>query len=260
MKPAVLILEATTPIGRALVEAALSTGRPVIAAAADADGLAQLERDYPRGDLAVVHGHAADEASAAALAGKLHEGPILGGVVVATACEPTRGRVLEGTPAALRETFEREVLPYLAAARALLPQLAGTDRNGTFVVLGGPGAEHPWAGYGSRSVAAAATRMLVRVLHDEARALGVRVQMLAVEKPTATDANREHACAHWPTAIAIAHRALELVDQRPERRAPDAIVRFQVPAPPAAPDRRAIHARKPVVLLRPLLTSDNEKA
>jgi NAD(P)-dependent dehydrogenase (short-subunit alcohol dehydrogenase family) len=275
MKPAVLILDATTPIGRALVQAALEADRPVIAVAADTAGLAMLDAAYPRADLTTLPGGFGTDGQAIALAAALRElGRPLGGVVVAGACEPPRGRVLDAPAAMLRDVLADELLPHQAAARALIPMLARDDRNGTYVVLGGPGSDHPWAGYGHRSIAAAATRMLVRVLHDEARSLGVRVQMLAIDAPARTDDNHEQACAHWPTALAIASRALALIDQAPSLEPPEPVVRFTVPPAASPPDRRAIHARKPVLprvtpsppddapgaLLRSLLSSDNEKA
>jgi NAD(P)-dependent dehydrogenase (short-subunit alcohol dehydrogenase family) len=275
MKPAVLILDATSPIGRALVQAALEAGRPVIAVAADTAGLSMLDAAYPRADLTTLPGEFATDGQAIALASALRDlGRPLAGVVVAGACEPKRGRVLDASAATLQDVLANEFLPHQAAAHALIPLLARDDRNGTYVVLGGPGGEHPWAGYGYRSIAAAATRMLVRVLHDEARGLGVRVQMLAVEAPTRTDDNREQACAHWPTALAIASRALALIDQAPSLQPPEPIVRFTVQPTASLPDRRAIHARKPApprinpsppddvpaALLRSFLSSDNEKA
>jgi NAD(P)-dependent dehydrogenase (short-subunit alcohol dehydrogenase family) len=275
MKPAVLILDATSPIGRALVQAALEADRPVIAVAADAAGLAMLDATYPRADLTTLPGEFATDGQAIALAAALRDlGRPLAGVVVAGACEPPRGRVLDAPAAMLRDVLADELLPHQAAARALIPLLARDDRNGTYVVLGGPGSDHPWAGYGHRSIAAAATRMLVRVLHDEARVHGVRVQMLAIDAPARTDDNREQACAHWPTALAIASRALALIDQAPSLHAPEPIVRFSVQPATSPTDRRAIHARKPAspriatslpddapgALLRSLLNSDNEKA
>lgn len=281
MKPAVLILDATSPIGHAIVQTALELARPVIAVASEPAALAALASAYPDAELAVLAGDFASDAQAAALAQRVRalRRP-LAGVVVAGACDPTRGRVLDASPATVLGVLEREVLPHQAAARALIPLLAEGDRNGTYVVLGGPGGDQPWAGYGTRSIAAAAIRMLVRVLHDEARGLGVRVQMLAVEKPVRTDADGERACAHWPTALAIAARALALVDQVPMRPAPEPIVRYALQAAPTTPDRRAIHARRPPpagrhvhdptppdattddagALLRSLLTSDHDKA
>jgi len=126
--------------------------------------------------------------------------------------------------------------------------LAEGGRNGSYVVIGGPGSEQPWAGYGHRSISAAATRMLLRVLHDEARALSVRAQLLAVEMPARTDDNDERACSHWPSALAIGARALALVEQSDTREPAEAVVRFAWHAAPPLvdrrADRRAVHARK----------------
>jgi len=286
MKLPVLILESTTPIGRAAVQAALDSGRPVIAASADATELRELGDAYADLDLTILPGDFATGQAAESLVAAIgaFDRP-LGGVIVAGACEPPRGRVIDEPAKALRHALERDLLPQLTAARALIPLLADARRNGTYLVLGGPGADHPWAGYGHRSVAAAALQMLVRVLHDEARPQGVRVQMLTADKPARTEANEEHACAHWPTAMAIATQAMALIDQVPTQRVPEPIVRFPLPTPASLPDRRAIHARRPPsgaarstthvhdptpaaaptgddagALLRSLLPSDNEKA
>ena len=120
--------------------------------------------------------------------------------------------------------------------------------------------------------------MLLRVLHDEARSLGVRVQLLAVEKPARTGREGEHACAHWPSAVAIGRRALELVDQIDTREPAGAVVRFApnefppLPSRPIEPSRVApsrprtsVLAAPPAsglddtwALLKPLLTSESK--
>src|SRR3546814_6777988 len=59
--------------------------------------------------------------------------------------------------------------------------------------------------------------MLARVLHDEARTLPMRVQLLAIDSPARTDANARHACSGWPGADSIARRALAMLDPRDQR-------------------------------------------
>jgi NAD(P)-dependent dehydrogenase (short-subunit alcohol dehydrogenase family) len=233
-----------------------------------------LKSSHRGADLTLMPGSANDEAASAALVADLREldRPIAG--VVVTGCsEPQRARLLDQPDGVLRQAVVDEVLPQLAGARAFVPLLAEGGRNGSYVVIGGPGGENPWAGYGLRSVAAAATRMLLRVLHDEARAQSVRVQMLAVEMPIRTDENAERACAQWPTALAIAERALALVEPA------EAIVRFAwhaSPALPPVPDRRAVYASKstepprlleetwaalkPLLNPEPLNSANNKKA
>ncbi|MFA6985236.1 MAG: SDR family oxidoreductase [Arenimonas sp.] len=248
IKAPVLVLDATGNIGRAVVRAAIEAERPVIAVSLDYPALERLRTDHPGTELTLLPGSFADDGSSAALAADLRElGRPLAGVIVATCCEPARGRVLEQGSEALALALDLELLPQLAAARALVPLLAEAGRNGSYVVIGGPGGEQPWAGYGHRSIAAAATRMLLRVLHDEARALSVRVQLLAVEMPARTDDNDERACAHWPSALAIGARALALIDQGETREPAEAVVRFAWHAAPPLPDRRSVHARRSTV-------------
>lgn len=236
MKGPVVVIDAANGIGRAVLQAALAQGRPVIAVSQDALALRRLrERHVIAGpdstqfgiDLTTINGSLADEAGSIALAERLREldRPIAG-VVICSCGEPVRGRVLDQPVQLLQRRLEGELLPQLAAARHLLPVLAAEGRNGGYVLIGSPGSEQPWAGYGLRSIAAAAVSMLARVLHMEARPLGVRVQMLAVGRPVQTEENRERACEGWPAAMAIAEQALALVDQSNPHHAANAIVRF----------------------------------
>ena len=232
MKPPVVVIDAANPIGRAVVDRALAEARPVIAVTAEPRTLARLRATQPGvehrgGELIVVDGAITDEAAAATLADTLRgfDRP-LAGVVLATCADPRRGRVLDQPVRDLHRHLEADLRPQLAAARQLLPVLAGHGRGGGYVVVGTAGTDHPWAGYGVRSIAAAAVAMLVRVLHDEARLLGVRVQMLAVSRPVCTDDNRDEACAGWPAAERLAERALALVDQTDARHPVSAVVRF----------------------------------
>jgi hypothetical protein len=255
MKGAVVIVDATGSSGRAAVEAALRAERPVIAVSPDASALAHLAASHPDADLTVVVGSGQDDASGAQLAARLRQfDRPLAGVIVASCREPARGRVLDQSSAKLRRTLDDELLPQLIYARELIPLLAQAGRNGRYVVIGGPGSEQPWAGYGLRSVAAVAARMLIRVLHDEARALGVRVQLLAVDLPARTDDNCEHACSQWPSAAAIGASAVALVDQLETRTPAEAVVRHaqdvrlapaQPITPPPAARRRTPHSDPP---------------
>lgn len=207
---AIVVLGATGTVGRGVVRAALGRGRPVVAVARDRAALALLAQAHPAGDLAIVAGSVVDDAGSALLARDLRGlGRPLGGVVAAIAGPPARGRLLDQTASILCECIASDVVAHLAAARALLPLLSQSP-GGAYVLVGGPGSTAPWAGYGHRSVAAASLRMLVRVLHDEARPLGVRVQLLSVDRPVARDGN---ASPRWPTADAIGLRALALLDQ-----------------------------------------------
>lgn len=213
MKAPLVVLGATGGIGRGVVRAAIDSGRPVVAVARQASELKALKAGYPHADLTTIAGSVANDAAGAKLARALRKlGRPLAGVVAAVCGNAERGRLLDNPAEFLRRKLDEDLLPHLAAARHLLPLLAEYDRGGTYVLIGGPGSEHPWAGYGHRSIGAAALRMLARVLHEEARTIGVRVQLLAIDSPVCTELNRANACEQWPSALSVGQRALALIN------------------------------------------------
>ena len=228
MKPAVLILGATGTIGRGAVKAAVDAGWPVVAVARDAQALEELRRRHPRAALQILPGSVSDDAGAAELVAELQrlDRPFAG-VIAALGAGGERGRLLDQSSDQLRHAFDDVVLPHLVAARQLLPWLGASGRNCGYVVIGGPGGRYPWAGYGHRSIAAAAVRMLARVLHGEARQFSVRLQLLEVESPVRTDDNEKHACEQWPCVEHIGRKALELLRHRNDARCMDAVVDYR---------------------------------
>ena len=239
MKGAVVVIDAADRAGRGVVQAAIQAGRPVIAVSNDAAELARLRTAAGR-DLTTVPGGVASEDDSTQLAATLRNlhRPI-DGIVIATSGAPLSGRVLDHPVETFQRRLEADLFPQLAAARALLPLLSRGGRNGGYVVLGSPGAEHPWAGYSYCSIAAAAMNMLVRVLHEEARALDVRVQMLAIKRPIRTAENCGCAGEGWLDAVAIGEQALALIDRAEPRKADEAVVPFVTPARKAGEARAA---------------------
>jgi len=227
MKAALIVLGATGCVGRGVVRAAVERGWPVIAVARDTAFLDALSAEHGAADLTTISASVASEADAARLGEELRAlGRPFGGVVATLCGGSKRGRLLDQPADFLRRTLDEDLLPHLAAARHLLPLLAASDRGGGYVLIGGPGGENPWAGYGHGSIAAAALRMLARVLHDEARAYPVRVQLLAVDSPLRTEANLKHACTQWPDATAVGRRALALIEQSTVAAPANAVVRY----------------------------------
>ncbi|MDB6163700.1 MAG: short chain dehydrogenase [Xanthomonadaceae bacterium] len=211
----ILVLGASGIIGQGVVRAALETGQSVIAVDSDGPGLKRLQAlhdDNP--DLVVLEGSVASDADSTALSIAIRnlERPIAG-VIDAVSGGTVRGRLLDHPTATLCQQLADNLLPHLSAAQQLLPLLADAGRGGTYVVIGGPGSALPWSGYGHVSVAAAALRMLVQVLHDEARAFDVRVQLLSVDQPVCTGRPRTSDCPQWPTALSIGQRAMALIQR-----------------------------------------------
>ncbi|WP_165782453.1 SDR family NAD(P)-dependent oxidoreductase [Solilutibacter silvestris] len=228
MKPAILVLGATGTVGRAAVKAAIEAGWPVVAVARDRQELSILDRQFRGADLRTLAANLANDTGAIALVAELKRiaRPFLG-VVAALGADGKRGRLIDQSPEELRRDFDEAVLPHLVAARHLLPWLAESGRNCGYVMIGGPGGRNPWAGYGHRSISAAALRMLARVLHDEARAHAVRLQLLEIDSPARTTANEKHACQGWPCVDHIGRKALELLRHRNDTRCSQAILTLE---------------------------------
>jgi NAD(P)-dependent dehydrogenase (short-subunit alcohol dehydrogenase family) len=226
----IAVVGATGTIGSALVRHLAAAGQPVIAIAPQLDRLQVLSAAAAPGVVTALTGRIENDADAERLANELRAlGRPLAGVVVTfphgrTALGTDRGRVLDQTTAMLEDCLRQTVLAQHALARQLIPLLVESDRNAHYVIVGGPGSETPWAGYGHRSVAMAATRMLARVLHDEARASGVRVQLLSIDSPVRSDEPGEHECPDWPSASDVARKAARLLDRNGRDESTDAVV------------------------------------
>jgi len=245
MKGAVVIIDAADRAGRGIVQAALRANRPVVAVSKDSAELARLRTESPRADLVTIDGSIANESSALLAASLGYLGRPIDGIVIATSGVPLGGRILDHSVEKFQQRLQDDLFPQLAAARSLLPLLTRGGRNGSYVVVGSPGAEHPWAGYSYCSIAAAAMTMLVRVLHEEARALDVRVHLLAVNRPIRTAENCGCAGEDWPDALAVGEQALALIDRSEPRKADEAVVPFIPPPRKVRPSRIAAAFAKP---------------
>jgi NAD(P)-dependent dehydrogenase (short-subunit alcohol dehydrogenase family) len=222
----VVVVGATGTIGRRIVRGLVGAGRAVVAIAPHRDRLESVRREHAAGAVTISPQWLRTDADASQLAGTLRAlGRPIAGVVVAIATHTDRGRLIDRTTEQLRDCLDQTLLPQLAIARHLIPLLADSARNGSYVMIGRPGSEAPWAGYGHHSVAMAAVRMLAHALHDEARSLGVRVHLLSVDAPVRSGAAAAHECPEWPTADGIAQRVVELIDQAPSDAPPAPIVR-----------------------------------
>lgn len=205
-----VVLDASGPIGGGVVAAAVAAHRPLVAVDSDPAALRVLAAAHPQAALTLLQGCARDEVTAADLSAALRSLDLpLGGVIAAVDGELLRGRLLDLPVDASCRRFEAALAPQLAAARHLLPLLADGGRGAGYVLIGGPGGVHPWAGYGHPSITEAALRMLARVLHGEARPLGVRVQLLSLDTP-AWGVHAGLPRADWPSALDIGRHALDL--------------------------------------------------
>jgi NAD(P)-dependent dehydrogenase (short-subunit alcohol dehydrogenase family) len=208
---AVLVLGADGDVGLGVARAALEAGRAVIAVAKDPGALGALAAQHPGAALRTLEASIASDGDAAELAARLRALDIgFDGVIASIAGEHVCGRLIDQPADVLRRTLDQDLMPHLFAARHLFPLLPQDGRHG-YVLVGGPGGDYPWAGYGHCSIAAAALRMMARVLHDEAARHGLRVQLLSLDAPVGTDANATYAGSAWPKAVVVGRRALSLL-------------------------------------------------
>lgn len=221
LRAPIVVIGATGGVGRGVVAALLEAGTPVLAVARDGERLAALRRASGASvPLGVVPGSVATDAQGAELAGVLRalKRPI-GGVVVSISGPRQRARLLEQPADFLTDALQANVLPVLVAARHLVPLLAAAQKRLPFLVLGGPAADVPWAGYGQHSVAASAQRMLVRVLRDELVDQSVRIQQLLVASPVRTEERAHCACPQWPSALEVGRRVRAVLADTHSREA-----------------------------------------
>jgi NAD(P)-dependent dehydrogenase (short-subunit alcohol dehydrogenase family) len=256
MNRPIVVLGATGLIGRGVIAAAVKVGTPVIAVARDLRKLKALQAQHAGFDIEILPSTIRDDADGEQLAASLRElGRPLAGVIAAMCGTPGRGRLLDQPVASVRDELDSVLMPHLSAARHLLALLAEGNRGGHYILIGGPGTESPWAGYGPRSVAAAALSMVARVLHNEARAFDVRVQLLIVDSPANIDGECLHLCARWPSALEIGTRAVDLIASRQRAISTNAIVPFQkMPVP--GPTRPSLPAAHPPTTHTPESTDD----
>jgi NAD(P)-dependent dehydrogenase (short-subunit alcohol dehydrogenase family) len=215
MKAPVLVLGASSGLGASLVAAVLETGKPVVGVDVDAGALDALKLRFSgRGDFVAVAGSTQDDAHAGVLARRLRALPIPPRQALVNLQGPcVRGRLLEHPPESLERTLRERLMPQLHAARNLLPVLAASGRCARYLVVGTPYAGTPWSGYGHYSIAAAAIRMLVLVLRQEAEDTPVRVQQLVIGAPVRSEENAACACPAWPEAAAVARVAADVLNQ-----------------------------------------------
>lgn len=238
LTPEILVLGAGGEVGSGVVGALLEAGSPVLAVGRDGPRMQALAEHFagePGLEL-MKNGCTTNDRAAEKLVARLRKRKRPLRAVFASLATPLEGgRLMDRSADFLLGKLELDLIPHLAAARHLVPLLAQYDGTAHYILIGGPMAERGWAGYGHASITTAALRMLANVLHQEAHALGVRVQMLSVDKPLWTPANAHIACAHWPHALAVGRHAVSLLSAEEQ---PHAVVAFDA--------GRALHPPQPL--------------
>ncbi|MCE4371018.1 SDR family NAD(P)-dependent oxidoreductase [Xanthomonas hortorum] len=228
-------------VGAGIVAALLDAGMRVLVIGRDATKLDALRAEHGNSPLLdTLQGSVADDTSAQALATELAQRPHPLAAVIASLGSPLKaGRLLDRPVTALRRRLERDVLPHLAAARHLLPLLSEAGGGGRYLLLGSP--LRAWAAHGDISIAAAATRMLAQVLHEEAKPLGVRVHLLSIEQPVCTPGRAKDACPEWIRAVDVGRAAVSLIVGPGQPGQPVVTVSRRLHAAPSADRLAGLH-------------------
>jgi NAD(P)-dependent dehydrogenase (short-subunit alcohol dehydrogenase family) len=209
-----VVLGASGGVGRGIVAELLAAGHAVVAVGRSKERLATLMRHAAahRG-LTLLCGSVATDAAGAALAQGLRELPARPVAVVASVCGPSNsGRLLARPGSFLQRSLEGDVVSHFIAAKHLLPMVAEAQPEGLYLIVSGPAADCPWSGYGHRSIAAAALRMLTLVLREEAKELPASVQQLQIGRPVRTEDNADR--PEWLGADEVGRAVVRLIERR----------------------------------------------
>lgn len=217
MKENVIVLGASGGIGRVIVSELVAAGHHVVAVARNRERLEALAaRVAAPQRLTLLPGSVSTDADGAALVRALRGLRRRFTAAVASLRGPREsGRLLDRPAPFLTRALEEDVVTQFIAAKHLLPMLAGSRPGSLYLLLGSPAADCTWAGYGHISVGAAALRMLVGVVREEAKETAVCVQQLQIGTPVRTENNTRCACPEWIGAEEVAREVVRLIEHRP---------------------------------------------
>ena len=210
------MLGASGGVGRGIVAELLAAGHAVVAVGRSKERLVALGRHAAaHRRLTLLPGSVASDADGAALAQDLRELPGRRVAVVASVGgHSDSGRLLARPQSFLQRTLEEDVVSHFIAAKHLLPMVAEAQPEGRYLIVSGPATECPWAGYGHRSIAAAALRMLTLVLREEAKELPASVHQLQIGRPVRTEDNADRACPEGLGADEVGRAVVRLIERR----------------------------------------------
>jgi NAD(P)-dependent dehydrogenase (short-subunit alcohol dehydrogenase family) len=204
-----LVIGAAGDVGRGIVEAALVSGRQVVAAGRSAAGLQALADRHGSAALACVSGDLGSEAGAAALwdAAQQPFGGIVD-VVVSVNAASRLSRLLDWSTDDLAEAMAGNVLTHFIAAKTFLPRMS---EAGLLIGIGGGTADFIFPKMAHVSMAQAALRMLYRGLAKEQKT-GAQVRELMIVSMVAGESNRETAQPDWVTDVEVGRHVCAILD------------------------------------------------
>jgi NAD(P)-dependent dehydrogenase (short-subunit alcohol dehydrogenase family) len=208
-KGTLLVVGAAGDVGQGIVEAALASGRSVVAAGRSDGKLNALAARLGSDALACVAGDLGSETGAAAL--WRQAGKAFGGIddVVVSVNAPTQvSPLLDWSAEDLSAALSANVLTHFIAAKAFLPHLPET---GILIGIGGGTADFIFPKMAHVSMAQAAQRMLYRGLAKE-RKSGAQLRELMIVSMVAGQSNRDSAPPDWVTDVEVGRHVCAILD------------------------------------------------
>lgn len=208
-KGPLLVVGAAGDVGRGIVDAALASGRHVVAAARSAGTLQTLADKHGSAALACISGDLGSEAGAAVLwdAAQQPFGGIAD-VVVSVNAASHLARLLDWSADDLADAMAGNVLTHFIAAKTFLPRM---NEAGLLIGIGGGTADFIFPKMAHVSMAQAALRMLYRGLAKEQKA-GAQVRELMIVSMVAGESNRDTAQPDWVTDVEVGRHVCAILD------------------------------------------------
>lgn len=208
-KGSLLVVGAAGDVGQGIVEAALDSGRKVVASGRNAESLRKLSDRHGNGSLACVPGDLGSEAGAATLWDQAEKA--FGGITDAVVSVNAPNRLSPLTDFRVEELsaiLEANILTHFIAAKTFLPRMRDT---GLLIGIGGGTADFVFPQMAHVSMTQAALRMLYRGLAKE-RKSGAQVGELMIVSMVAGQSNRASAQPDWVTDLEVGRHVCAILD------------------------------------------------
>jgi 3-oxoacyl-[acyl-carrier protein] reductase len=196
----------TGTVGEAIVKAFLNEGATVIVPSRSREAIVRL-RDYlaeaPADRLTTLVGNIGDVHDAARLRDEVLNrfGPIDGVVAALGGSWEEKLKLIDVPMETWRNYWESNLTPHYVAARTFLPVLAGRAGS-SYTLLGGLSAVTAIANYSVVSINSAAQLMMAKVLMEEMKDAGVRINQVMFGY-IKTRARAAYARPEWVTAEVV---------------------------------------------------------
>lgn len=194
-------------VGEGIVRGCLKAGATVITSSRSSDKLDRLRellKDTPTDKLSTIEGGLGDFENAETLRNKiLDKFPRLDGVVASLGSTWERSVPLTGVSMEEWQKFLfTNLTTHFVTARTFLPVLAQTE-NSSYTFLGGGAADITIPNYSVVAIPAAGQLMMAKVVMEEMKDSGIRVNQLIVNSLVNTRASQDKAQPDWITADEI---------------------------------------------------------